>query len=133
MALSSCLKSNDDNAASQLTVPSGTFGGQFYVVHRKSSTTFDTTNRTNLILTISKADGYKITGDTSVNHAGSYGDFSMNYSQIQFLDQTMPKSGTLTKAHLSGIYNYTYDGTKFFMYNTTGDTVSVQYNFKRTN
>jgi hypothetical protein len=52
---------------------------------------------------------FQVTGDTTTLHAGSYGNFVIaTNSSIQFYDLTYP--GTTTKIHLSGIYQYNYDG-----------------------
>ncbi|OKS85308.1 hypothetical protein RG47T_0752 [Mucilaginibacter polytrichastri] len=133
MALSSCMKSSSDNTP--IAVPSGNFSGQFRVVHRNPTTgKLDTTKKSNLVLTISTATGYKITGDTVLYHAGSYGDFSMNSAYIQFIDKTIPANATgiLPKIHLSGTYQYAYDGTNFQI-QAANDTLAYQYVLKKTN
>lgn len=132
MALSSCMKSND---TTPVPVPTGTFVGEFRVVHLNPLTQkLDTTKRSNLTLAISQAAGYKVTGDTVLYHAGSYGDFALNASYIQFIDKTIPANSTtpLTKIHLSGTYQYVYDGTNL-QFQVASDTLAYQYILKKSN
>jgi hypothetical protein len=132
MAFSSCMKSND---TTPIAVPSGTFTGEFRVVHLNQLTQkLDTTKRSNLTLTISQSTGFKITGDTVLYHAGSYGDFALNGTYIQFVDKTLPANiaAPLPKIHLSGTYQYVYDGTNF-QFQAASDTLAYQYILKKTN
>jgi len=79
--------------------------------------------------------GFKVTGDTSTVHAGSYGDYGVNsiYNTVTFIDKTYPKTGIPTKAHLDGTYQYYYDGTVLqLLGNSALDTVSFQYNLTKT-
>jgi hypothetical protein len=131
MAFSACTKTADN---APVAVPTGTFTGEFRVVHLNNITQkLDTTKRSNLILTISQATGYKVTGDTVLYHAGSYGDFAVGSSVIQFIDKTIPAnaSGVLPKIHLSGNYQYGYDGTNFII-QAANDTLAYQYVLKKS-
>jgi hypothetical protein len=132
MAFGSCMKSGD---STPIPVPSGTFSGEFRVIHLNQLTQVkDTSKRSNLVLTISQATGFKVTGDTLLYHAGSYGDFALNGSYIQFIDKTVPANATgpLPKIHLSGTYQYLYDGTNFQL-QVASDTLAYQYILKKTN
>ncbi|WCT13996.1 hypothetical protein [Mucilaginibacter jinjuensis] len=126
------MKNNDTTPT---PVPTGTFSGEFRVVHLNPLTQkLDTTKRSNLTLTISQSTGYKVTGDTVLYHAGSYGDFALNGTYIQFIDKTVPANatGTLPKIHLAGTYQYIYDGTNF-QFQAASDTLAYQYILKKSN
>jgi hypothetical protein len=81
------------------------------------------------------ATGFKVTGDTTTIHAGSYGNYvvTTGTSQIQFEDKTWPLTGTPAKIHLDGIYSYTYDGATLQMaaYDPA-DTLEYYYKFTKT-
>jgi hypothetical protein len=89
----------------------GTFKGQFMFIHQPAhSTTLDTLTA-NIQLVMQANSTFQVTGDTSKLHAGSFGSFVPgSNSSIQFFDNTYPASGTPAKIHLSGVYQYTYDG-----------------------
>ena len=93
------------------TVPTGTFTGQFARLHLNSKTGKVDTTTANLVLNMETATGFKLTGDTSNVHAGSYGSYIINstYTAIEFIDKTYPSTGISAKTHLSGIYQYAYD------------------------
>jgi hypothetical protein len=131
--LVSCSLKNDVIAPPN--TPSGTFTGQFTYLHLHSATGKIDTLKANLQLTMDTKTGFKISGDTTTLHAGSYGSFifGSGYTQIQFIDVTFPSTGKPTKIHLSGIYNYSYDGSSFkFLANGLLDTTSYRYNFTKT-
>ncbi len=133
MALSSCMKSNSDSTPTP--IPSGTFSGQFRVVHLNPQTgKLDTTKQSNLILTVTTSATYTLTGDTVLYHAGSYGNLAINANYIQFTDKTLPATITtpLPKIHSAGIYQYVYDGTNF-QFQVASDTLAYQYILKKTN
>jgi hypothetical protein len=135
MALSSCMKSSSSDST-PIPVPTGTFSGVFRVVHyNKTTQKTDTSKISNLILNIGQSTGFKITGDTVLYHAGSYGDFALNGSYIQFVDKTIPANATtpLPKIHLTGLYQYGYDGTNFQFQAVFADTLAYQYLLKKTN
>ncbi len=115
--------------------PFGTFGGQFSYYHVNSQTHKKDSLKANIVLTLNKSTGFSITGDTTTVHAGSHGGYIINssFTNILFLDETYPKSGTPTKTHLNGVYNYTFDGTNLQIaaYGAL-DTLSLVYVLKRT-
>ncbi len=116
--------------------PEGTFSGQFMFLHLHSKTGVIDTLRANLVLQMEAATGYKVTGDTSTVHAGSYGGYVVNIPtrNISFVDATFPPTGTPAKIHLSGVYDYTYDGSnlQLVVYGPQ-DTLLYYYNMKKTN
>ena len=133
MLLSSCI-SNKNNAPAP-NVPEGTFAGRFSLYHLHSKTGVVDTLTANLILNMETATGYKVTGDTSTLHAGSYGSYLLNstYTGIEFIDKTYPATGTPAKNHLNGIYEYVYNGTTLqFEATDPADTLIYFYNFTKT-
>jgi len=115
-------------------VPNGTFSGTFtlYYLHDKTGV-IDTSTAT-LNLSMQKT-GFAVTGDTSKVHAGSYGGYIVNstYTAIDFVDKTYPTSGTPTKVHLNGVYQYTFNGTTLQMEAQSAyDTLHYSYNLNRT-
>jgi hypothetical protein len=125
---------NKSNSPAPVT-PSGTFAGQFMFLHLHSFTAKVDTFKANLQLVMQPTTGFKITGDTSTVHAGSYGSyvFGSDYTEIDFIDKTYPATGTPVKNHLSGVYQYTYDGSTLQMvaYGPL-DTLAYIYNMKKT-
>ena len=117
--------------------PEGTFTGQFTLIHVHAKTGITDTLTAALVLNIEMTTGFKITGDTSTLHAGSYGSYEVSSNggsgQIEFLDKTYPTSGTPVKIHLDGIYDYIYDGTNLQLaaYSPL-DTVEYFYKFTKT-
>ena len=114
---------------------SGTFSGQFKLYHVSAANNIIRVDSTNLSLNMETATGYKVTGDTSTLHAGSYGSYQVNVfaTQILFADKTFPPGSTSAKVHLTGSYNYQYDGATLQLV-TYGphDTLQYFYNLKRT-
>lgn len=128
--LSGCFKQN--KSAAPAPVPSGSFSGVFRFAHQTSMG--QDTGSANLNLTMSTSAGYAITGDTSTVHAGSHGGYIVYSStgQILFEDATFPKSGTPSKIHLAGLYNYVYDGNNLQLsLSSPQDTVVFYYSFKK--
>jgi hypothetical protein len=119
-------------------IPDGTYSGQFRLLHIHSANRniIDTT-KANVVVYISpvSTSTYKVTGDTSTVHAGSYGSFSAdgNNNVITFIDKTYSSSAQVTKTHLTGQYAYSYDGIHFKMeaYGAL-DTLRLQYDLKKT-
>jgi hypothetical protein len=127
---SGCLSNKN---TTPVPLPSGTFTGQFRRIHISQKTGVRDTQLASLQLVLNTATGFKVTGDTATVHAGSYGGYAIAQGYIQFNDLTYPASGTPTKTHLEGTYLYYYDGSVFQMlYTTTPDTVSLQYDLKKT-
>ncbi len=113
--------------------PVGTFTGQFLYIHVPANSAKLDTSIANVQLVMNSNNTYAITGDTSVLHAGSHGNYTYDTdAEIQFYDATYPTTGTPTKTHLSGIYTFAYDG---LFLNLTGnsplDTVTYRYNLKK--
>jgi hypothetical protein len=114
-------------------IPSGTFTGQFRLLHRHTDTApFDTTTANITVTLQTPAYTYTVTGDTSTVHAGSNGTWGTNGSYIIFNDKTLPKDGNSAKTHLSGVYLFQYDGTTLQMKANALDTLSLQYDLKKS-
>ena len=132
MLLAGCFSSSDKSAA-PVPFPSGNFTGQFRAIHQNSKTGYHDTLKATLQLSLSTTTGYKVTGDTATVHAGSFGQYAMNHTLVQFVDSTLPTTGTPKKVHLSGYYQYYYDGTVFQMLAAPSDTLVYQYDLKKVN
>jgi hypothetical protein len=127
-----CMKSN--KTTPPVVTPSGAFVGQFRLLHKKAGHVSYDTLKANITVTMQTPDNtYAVTGDTSTLHAGSNGSFSLNASYISFVDKTYPTTGIPTKTHLSGSYLYYYDGSILQMLAFSSDTLSLQYDLKRSN
>jgi hypothetical protein len=111
--------------------PLGTFSGEFRLLHRKADQSIDTL-RANIKVII-EPGGYRVLGDTSTIHAGSRGLYGFTGNGMKFADSTLAKTGTPVKTHLDGEYLYIYNGSIFQMVRTSGDTLSLQYDLKKTN
>jgi hypothetical protein len=122
-----CAKTPQDDPA---IYPLGTFGGQFLLLNKKTSSPGYDTVKANLQLVLSTTTGYAVTGDTVRLHAGSYGSFYEDRTYIAFGDLTYPMK-TPTKIHLSGSYKYIYDGTRLLFGKTNPDSVVYLYDLKR--
>lgn len=134
LSASGCLK-NSEPAPASTGGPVGTFAGLFMYLHKHAKTGVIDTVKANVILSMQPTVGFKVTGDTSTVHAGSYGTCIVNstYNVINFNDSTYPATGTPTKIHLNGLYQYAYDGSVFqLIAQSTSDTVAYLYNLKRT-
>ena len=130
---SGCFGSKNSNPI-PVVLPSGTFTGEFKRTHTNPKT--GSTDSVKAIIQLQmEATGYKVAGDTSTLHAGSYGNFVIgaNHDGIVFVDKTYPTTGTPSKVHLSGAYQYTYQGSNLQMvaYGSL-DTLSFYYNLTRT-
>ncbi len=129
---SACLKKT---TPIPVVLPAGTFSGPFTVVHLNPRTSLKDTSTANLVLTLSAATGFAVTGDTTKLHAGSHGGYQVDGTYIQFADQTLPTYPTNStptvpaKFHLNGLYLYSYDGTNFQFY-ASSDTLLVVYKLK---
>jgi hypothetical protein len=118
--------------------PSGTFAGEFRRIHRNKDLKIDTT-KANIQVIIEPGIGYHVLGDTTTLHAGSKGHYGINGNGIAFVDNTLPvpvngvKPPPPVKVHLDGEYLFVYNGSIFQMIRTSGDTLSLQYDLKKTN
>jgi hypothetical protein len=126
-------KSNMPTPAGAL--PVGTFSGHFEVIHHKSTSTDSAS--ANITLDMQAATGFKVTGDTSTVHEGSYGGFIVYQTNntIYFQDHdTYQPAGAAAKVHLNGLYSYSYDGTTLQIgYHSYLDTLVLKYNLKKAN
>jgi hypothetical protein len=135
LALASGCVSNKNNNPAPVTPPTGTFSGEFKLTHLNRKTGAIDSAKTTIQLQMEVATGYKVTGDTTTLHAGSYGSFfvSSDGTAIQFVDQTYPPAGDPTKIHLSGIYQYEYNGSNLQVLGYgPQDTLSFYYNLYKT-
>jgi hypothetical protein len=128
-----CSHSNIVNPSTN-NISIGTFTGSFRRIHLSKNGVHDTVSA-NLMLNIQAANGYKVVGDTSTVHAGSNGVYvtAPNNGSVQFFDSTYPLTGVAKKIHLSGTYQYSFDGSNLLISaHTTVDTLSYEYNLKKT-
>ncbi|MBE9667395.1 hypothetical protein [Mucilaginibacter boryungensis] len=125
-----CLKHSNDADVS-FNAPTGTFAGPFMKIHYSPATKKYDTVKANLTLTMDLKTGYKVTGDTATVHAGSFGDFSMDPTYVQFADKTYSSTASLSKVHLSGTYLYSYNGVNFKIEAVVGDTLDYYYNLTK--
>jgi hypothetical protein len=113
--------------------PEGTFSGHFEVIHQRLAT-IDSASA-NITLDIEASTGFKVSGDTTTVHEGSYGGFEVfpqNYT-IYFQDHdTYAPTGVPAKVHLNGLYNYSYDGSLLEIgFIAPGDTLILKYTLKK--
>jgi len=127
-----CLSNKTSNP---VPYPSGTFEGQFRLLHKKlNDSKIDTLKKATIQLVLESGVGYKVLGDTATVHAGSKGHYGINATYIAFDDETYPKTGTPAKIHLYGNYLYNYDGsTNLIILVNQGDTLNYRYDLKRVN
>lgn len=131
ISLASCSKKTPVENI-QLVTPTGTFGGYIRLVHTTVATGKNDTLTANLSLVLDGQGHFTVTGDTSKLHAGSFGTFSLGYSDdLTFADKTnlnaVPK-----KIHLNGDYRYSYDGSVLGLDKNVGDSLSSQYYFTKS-
>jgi len=134
IALTAGCLGGSKNSNNVAPIPDGVYSGQFRLLHVHTNKT--DTVKANIMLTMSNSAGtYKVTGDTATVHAGSFGNYAGNSATglITFVDKTYSSSAPVTKTHLTGTYNYAYDGTTFQM-KAFGvlDTLVLQYDLKKT-
>jgi hypothetical protein len=133
---------SNKNSLPAPAVPSGTFGGQFRRVHTSSKSGLRDTLKANVLLVLNNTSGFTLTPQTtpSVVVAG-HGGYVIESNYILFNDvayQTAVSSGNSTgttdKVHLTGTYQYYYDGNVFQMVNNSFlDTLSLQFDLKKQN
>jgi hypothetical protein len=128
----SCIRNTGNSPTGpNYSYPLGTFTGTFTRIHKNPVTFKYDTATAALKLVLSTSIGYKVTGDTSTVHAGSYGSFSENSTNIGFNDVTYPAEGNPKKTHLSGAYSYTYDGYHLQLSTFLADTIWYNYTFTK--
>ena len=126
-----CLKNSNPPP---VPYPTGTFNGQFRLLHKKlNETKVDTLKRANIQLVLETGMTYKVLGDTTTVHAGSKGQYGINSVYMGFDDNTYPKTGTPDKIHLHGNYSYIYDGSTLVILAVQGDTLNYRYDLKKAN
>lgn len=129
-----CLK-NDNTPP--VSYPTGTFSGQFRLLHKKlNNPKIDTLKKANIQLVLDTGMTFKVLGDTTTVHAGSKGKYGINSAYMAFDDNTYPKTGTVKpdKIHLYGNYVYSYDGSNtLVIVGNQGDTLNYRYDLKRAN
>jgi hypothetical protein len=126
-----CLKTS---TPPPIVYPTGTFEGQFMLIHQKvSNAKLDTSKKANIQLVLDTGMTFKVLGDTTTVHAGSKGKYGINRLYMAFSDDTKPKSGTSEKIHLYGNYSYAYDGSNLVILAVQGDTINYRYNLKKVN
>lgn len=112
--------------------PQGNFTGVFGALVKKTSGAGYDTIRDTIALKLTAASLFKVAANTR-KHVASYGAFVYNGYYIQFNDSLAVTPG-INKFHLKGVYQYYYDGNVFQLQrNSNGDTLTVQYNLKKTN
>lgn len=132
--IAGCAKTHTDpdTDPTKLGYPLGTFTGKFMRIHKNPVTLKTDTATAMLKLVLSTNTGFAISGDTTMIHAGSYGSFSEDFSNMDFSDATSPTQYTYKKTHLSGYYTYTYDGAYLVIVNgIPSDTLSCVYHFSK--
>lgn len=122
--------SKDNSTPPPVVVPVGTFSGTFTSLHLKSATSKIDTVTADITLTTTSNGLFKISGDTSVVHAGSHGYFNLNPVYIQFTDSTATAVAHPPKIHLNGVYQYAYTGSAFQIA-AGNDTISYFYDLKK--
>lgn len=132
---------SNKNSLPAPAIPSGTFEGQFRRVHTSSKNGVRDTLKANVDLVLNKTSGFTLTPDNtpSVIVAG-HGGYVIESNYILFNDLTYQTAvgsgsiGTSDKVHLTGTYQYYYDGKVFQMVNNSFlDTLSLQFDLKKQN
>ena len=129
-----CLGGGNKNT-NVAPIPDGNYSGQFLLLHIHTDHT--DTVKANINLNLANTTGmFKVTGDTTTVHAGSFGNYAGNSATglISFEDKTYSPIAPVTKTHLTGTYTYAYDGTTLQMKAFGAlDTLALFYNLKKTN
>ena len=126
-----CFKNNN---TPPIPYPTGTFEGQFRLLHKKlTDTKVDTLKKATIQLVLETGMTFKVLGDTTTVHAGSKGQYGINSAYMAFSDDTNPKTGTPEKIHLYGNYSYIYDGSTLVILAVQGDTINYRYDLKKVN
>jgi len=131
--IAGCTKKyNDpDKWANDSGYPLGMFTGTFIRIHKNPVTLKYDTITAALKLVLSTNTGFAVSGDTTI-HAGSYGSFKEDITNIWFIDVTSPVNYTPKKTHLSGTYTYTYNRSYLMIENAVkSDTLSCVYHLTK--
>ncbi|GAC1313385.1 MAG: hypothetical protein NVSMB24_36560 [Mucilaginibacter sp.] len=132
---------SNKNSLPAPAIPAGTFAGQFRRVHTSSKTGLRDTLKTNVHLDLNKVSGFSLTPDNTPSViVACHGGYVIESNYILFNDvtyQTVVGSGNTSisdKVHLTGTYQYYYDGKVFQMVNNSFlDTLSLQFDLKKQN
>ena len=130
---SGCFANNSSNPVPVTTsFSNGTYAGKFTSLHLHQKTGVTDTTVINLQLTITGANGFQITGDTTL-HAASNGTYNIGAnSYVLFTDKALPINAAGSKIHLNGIYLYNYTGTTLSLGTASAfDTLKYFYDFKK--
>jgi hypothetical protein len=129
---------SNKNSAPAPAIPSGTFEGQFRRVHTSSKNGVRDTLKANVELVLNNTSGFTLTPDnTSHTIAAGHGGYVIESQShlILFNDITYQVTAGFTdRVHLTGTYQYYYDGKVFQMANNSFlDTLSLQFDLKKRN
>ncbi|MDB5130863.1 MAG: hypothetical protein JWR02_612 [Mucilaginibacter sp.] len=127
---------SNKNSAPAPAIPSGTFEGLFRRVHTSSKNGVRDTVKANVQLVLNKTSGFTLTPDNTTSIiVASHGGYVIESTYILFNDVTYQvTTGTTDKVHLTGTYQYYYDGKVFQMANNSFlDTLSLQFDLKKQN
>ena len=124
-----CIKSTPKNQPAP--TPSGTFTGEFKVLHRHTDKVpYDSVKTSLTVQFNTPAYTYAVSGvDTSTLHVASHGTFGISAPYIYFND--VATSVVPTQWHLTGYYLYNFDGTNLVMYVASSDTLVAGYSLKK--
>ncbi|MCO5936248.1 hypothetical protein NAF17_11930 [Mucilaginibacter sp. RB4R14] len=122
---------NNDNSV-PIPNPEGTFSGEFRLLRKLPNVTKIDTTKATIQLILTPGVGFKVLGDTIKVHAGSKGRYGIAGNGIRFVDSTFVV-GKYNKRHLQGDYLFVYNGTNLQMVFNSGDSLSLQYDLKKTN
>jgi hypothetical protein len=123
-----CVKGSSKNQPAP--TPSGTFTGEFKVLHRHTDkAAWDSAKTSLTVLFNTPAYTYAVSGlDTSTLHVASHGTFGISAPYIYFTDAEA--NNLLTRWHLNGYWVYNFDGKNLVMYISSSDTLVAGYNLK---
>jgi hypothetical protein len=107
--------------ATVVPTPAGSFTGQFRFYTRNSSGNYDSV-KNSIFLKMTTDGHFRVISDTTLYHAGSHGTFNYDGYYLLFNDSTYSATAPKTKRHLSGLFQYVYDGTTLKMLRTTAGT-----------
>ncbi|OOQ59265.1 hypothetical protein [Mucilaginibacter pedocola] len=120
----------ENKSANPAPLPSGTFSGEFRLLHRTPGFTNIDTIKAAIQLVLQNGTTFKVLGDTTNLHAGSTGHYSLNGGNLTFQDNTHGGA----KTQLNGTYSYFYDGGGALqMVFNSADTLTLQYDLKKVN
>jgi hypothetical protein len=136
LCLNSCIKTqrDPDKYLGDKGYPLGTFAGECMRLRKNAYNYKIDTARVNLTLVLSTNTGYRLTGDTTTWHAGSYGSFSEDFVNMIFNDASLSPYYASKKVRLlSGLYTYDYAGNTLVISpgGVQSDTLRYIYTLKK--